>query len=97
MVLKEIEYFNKGKKIKIKVKICKSYWSKFLGLMFRKNSPPLLFIFKKEIKLNIHSFFCKPFKALWIDKNMNVRKVIDGKPWKLNYSGIGKYLLEIPE
>mgnify|MGYP001401109806 CR=1 FL=1 len=96
MVLEEITYFLDGKKIKIKAKVVNSFNGKFKGLMFRKNSPPLLFIFKKEKKLSIHSLFCRPFRAIWLDKNMKATKIVDDKGWKLNLSGRGKYLLEIP-
>ena len=96
MVLKKITYFIKGKRKKIKAKIIKSPLEKFNGLMFKRNSPPLLFVFKKEKKLSIHSFFCKPFKVIWLDENMRSTRIIDAKSWKLNFSGRGKYLLEIP-
>ncbi len=96
MVLEEITYTSNGKRKKIKAKIVNSFKGKFRGLMFKKNSPPLLFVFKKEKKLSIHSLFCKPFRAIWLDKNMNVTKIIDDKGWKLNISGKGKYILEIP-
>jgi uncharacterized membrane protein (UPF0127 family) len=64
--------------------------------MFKKSSPPLLFVFGKEQNLSIHSLFCKPFTAIWLDQNKKITKIVDGKPWRLNYSGRGKYLLEIP-
>ncbi|MCK5321491.1 DUF192 domain-containing protein [Candidatus Pacearchaeota archaeon] len=96
MVLKEITYFINGKGKKIKVKICNTPSKKFLGLMFKKNSPPLLFIFNKNKTLSIHSLFCKPFKAIWLDEKMHSTKVVDVKNWKLNISGRGKYLLEVP-
>ena len=96
MVLKEFEYYDDREKRKINVKICKSIWSKFLGLMFRKNSCPLLFVFNKDKKLSIHSLFCKPFRAIWLNKNKKATKIIDVKTWRLKISGKGKYLLEIP-
>ena len=96
VALKTITYFLNGKKKKIKVKICNTILSKTIGLMFKKSSPSLLFIFNKNKKLSIHSIFCKPFKAIWLDEKMNATKVIDVKTWKLNISGKGKYLLEIP-
>lgn len=98
--MKKIEKFTyydeKNKKRTIKVKVCKSIWSKFSGLMFRKNSPPLLFVFKKGKNLSIHSLFCKPFKAIWLDDKMKITKFIEIKKWRTNFSGMGKYLLEIP-
>ena len=97
MVLERINYFVNGKKKKINAKVCKTPLKKFLGLMFKKNSPPLLFIFKKEKNLTVHSFFCKPFKAIWLDKNMSQIKSLEVKDWRLNLSGRGNFLLEIPK
>ncbi|MFA4960153.1 MAG: hypothetical protein WC548_00650 [Candidatus Pacearchaeota archaeon] len=96
MVIKKITYYSNGKKFSINAKICKSLWSKFSGLMFRKKNPPLFFVFNKNKKLSIHSFFCKPFRAIWLDDKMNVTKIIDIKTWEFNFSGKGRYLLEIP-
>jgi len=94
--MKKITYYeNKIKKI-VQVEIMDTPWKKFKGLMFQKRSPPLLFIFNKNKKLSIHSLFCQPFKAIWLDEKMNATKILDVKTWKLNISGHGKYLLEIP-
>jgi len=94
--MKEITYFIDGKREKIDVKICDTIFKKSLGLMFKKNSPALLFVFDKNKTLAIHSLFCKPFKAIWLDEKMHSTKFVDVKNWKLNISGKGKYLLEIP-
>ena len=97
MALKEITYFTDNlKKKKIKVKICDTILSKTIGLMFKKDSPPLLFIFNKNKILRIHSLFCKPFTAIWLDEKMSSTKVVDVKKWKLDISGRGKFLLEVP-
>lgn len=96
MTKKEITYFMEGKKKKIEVELCDTPLKKFSGLMFRKNSPPLLFVFNKNKKLSIHSFFCKPFRVVWLDENMRATKFVDVKKWRPNFSGRGKYLLEIP-
>lgn len=61
----------KIKKIKIKGKlvearVCDNVFSRARGLMFRRNSLPLLFVFKKPGRYSIHSFFCKPFRAVWM-------------------------------
>jgi len=68
------------KKIKLKGKIieaevCDTIFSKARGLMFRKHSKPMLFVFKKPTRQSIHSFFCRPFKAIWLYKG----KIIDEK------------------
>ncbi len=96
MALKKITYFIDGKIKTIKVEICDTLLKKFIGLMFKKKSPPLFFTFNKNKKLSIHSFFCKPFKAVWLDDKMRATKFTDVKNWKFNISGRGKYILEIP-
>lgn len=96
MNLKKITYYIEGKKQAINVKVCNTIISKGIGLMFQKNSPPLLFICKKTQPILITSYFCRPFKAIWLDEKFHPTKIIDVKKWKLNISGRGKYLLEIP-
>lgn len=93
--LEEIIYYIKGKKKTILAKRLKTPWQMATGLMFKKNSPPLLFT--SRITYNpITSIFCKPFTAIWLDEKMHATKVIEVKKWKLNIPGKGKYLLEIP-
>ena len=87
----------KGKNIKLEVRECKNIFSKARGLMFRKKSKPLLFVFKNPTKQSIHSFFCRPFVAVWFYK----AKIIDiklVKPWKFFIKPRTKFdkLLEIP-
>jgi uncharacterized membrane protein (UPF0127 family) len=96
MALKEIVYFAEGKKKKIRVKVCDTFLSKVSGLMFRKNSFPLFFVFGNNKSLSIHSLFCKPFRAIWLDEKMRATRIVDVRTWKFNISGRGKYLLEIP-
>jgi len=96
MKLKKITYYTDGKKKTINAKLCDTILKKFTGLMFRGKCPPLLFIFNKNKTLTIHSFFCKPFRAIWLDEKMQTTKIIDVKNWRLNISGKGKSLLEIP-
>ncbi len=96
MVLNKITYLDGKTKKTLNVELCDNTWKKFRGLMFRKNSPPLLFIFSKERDLTIHSFFCKPFIAIWLDGKMRVNKKLEIKKWMPHISGYGKYLLEVP-
>ena len=87
----------KNKTYNLKIKECKTTLSKTLGLMFKKNSPPLLFIFKKPTRQPIHSFFCNPFLAIWFNNNQIIDvKLI--KKWKLSIRPKQKFnkLLEIP-
>jgi uncharacterized membrane protein (UPF0127 family) len=65
--------------------------------MFRKNSPALLFYFKKDSNDSIHSFFCKKFIAIWF----NDGKIVDVKyvlPWKISVKPGKSFdkLLEVP-
>ena len=86
-----------GRKFEVEVEECKTVLGKTMGLMFRKKSLPLLFYFNKLGRAPIHSFFCKPFFAIWFDG----KKVVDGKlvkPWRLSVKPKEKFdkLLEVP-
>jgi len=87
----------KNKNFNLDVKECRTILSKTSGLMFRKKSPALLFIFKKPVKISIHSFFCVPFTAIWFldDKIIEIKNV---RPWKFHIVPKKKFnrLLEIP-
>jgi len=88
---------HKGKKICIDVEECKTVLQKTHGLMFKKKSKPLLFIFGKKTSEGIHSFFCVPFIAIWFfnDKIIDIKYV---RPWRFYVRPYGKFdkLLEIP-
>jgi len=87
----------KGKKKIIECEECKSFFSKARGLMFRKNPKPLIFNFKKPTKMVIHSFFCKPFIAVWLKKGKVIeRKKV--KPFSFSVRPREKYdcLVELP-
>jgi len=66
----------KNHKIEIKnIKECQGI-NKFIGLMFKpKNTEALLFEFSKPISIKIHSLFCKPFLAIWLDENNKIIEV----------------------
>jgi uncharacterized membrane protein (UPF0127 family) len=88
----------KNRKFNIDVEECKTYLSKASGLMFRKKSKPLLFIFSRGTRESIHSFFCVNFIAIWFD-NGEIVDVKLVKPWKIYIKPRRKFykLLEIPE
>ncbi len=89
-------------KIKIKdetydAELCDTIWKKFRGLMFRKNPKPLFFVFKKPTRQPIHSFFCKPFRAIWLYNGGIIEdKII--KPFKTSIKPKKEFthLVEIP-
>ena len=87
----------KCKNFYIDVEECDNYFSRARGLMFRKKSKPLLFIFGKQTKQAIHSFFCIPFVAVWFDGN-DIIDIKIVKPWVAFIKPKKKFnkLLEIP-
>ena len=70
-----------------KIRICDTFFSRFMGLMFKKNAKiPLLFeiperINKKE-RSSIHSFFMRfEIVIVFIDKCNMVYEIAELKPW----------------
>jgi uncharacterized membrane protein (UPF0127 family) len=93
----DFSFYIKEKPITIKVKPLTTLTQQFLGLMFRKKSPSLLFIQKRPVRFSIHSYFCKPFIGIWLldDKIIKIKIV---KPNTFSVKPQGKFnkLLEIP-
>ena len=91
---------NKTKKRKIAADYfeCSSFLSQVRGMMFRKKVIPLVFMFSRERRINLHSFFCKEMDLVFLDDN---HKVVEMKKnWKpfSFYSSKKKarILLELP-
>jgi len=87
----------KNKKFSLEVEECNNIFSQARGLMFKKNSKPLLFVFKNKKRRAIHSFFCMPFIAAWFDEG----KIVDVKlvnSWRFLIKPKYRFnrLLEIP-
>lgn len=87
--------------IKLKIsdyEICDSFLSQTRGLMFRKKSKPLLFVWKNPTRISIHSFFVFfPFLAVWYSRGKIIEiKLV--KPWTFAVTPKVKFdkLLEIP-
>jgi len=70
------------------------------GLMFarRESAKALLFNFKKETRISIHSFFCPKFLAVWLNKNNNILEMKKVFPWSFSIFPKRKFskLVEIP-
>ena len=97
MVVKKFKFKQKNRIMELDVGVCETSFSQARGLMFRKKNLPLLFVFKSVKKRSIHSFFCKPFYAIWFDGD----KIVDEKfvkSWKFSVLPKEKFdiLLEIP-
>ncbi len=83
------------------VKFCNSFFSKFLGLMFRKNKDlALIFKFKKPKKHSIHTFFVFfTIDLIFLDNNNKIIEIKkDLKPFSI-YFPRNKYLtlVELPK
>ena len=70
-----------------KIRICDTFFSRFMGLMFKKNAKiPLLFeiperINKKE-RSSIHSFFMRfEIVLVFVDRSNMVYEIANLKPW----------------
>lgn len=73
---------------------------KYIGLMFKtRKTIPLLFEFKEDVNLSIHSYFVFfPFRIIWLDKDDNVIEEKIVKPFTLSVrpSKSFRKILEIP-
>ena len=90
--------FNGLKLIVSDYDICASFFSKVRGLMFRINPKPLLFIWKRPVRISIHSFFVfQKFVAVWYYRG-KIIKIKLVKPWTFAVTPKVKFnkLLEIP-
>ena len=80
-------------------KVCKSIFSRTMGLMFSKPRP-LIFIFEKEKIIPLHMLFVfYPIDALFLDKNKIVVEIKEKfMPFTLyNPKKKSKYILELPK
>jgi uncharacterized membrane protein (UPF0127 family) len=92
---------NKSKKIKIKEVKKISEFEKIIGLMFhsKERCPAMLFEFKKQTNIRIHSLFVFfPFIAIWLDDKNKVVDIKIVKPFRLSIPSKKPFykLLEIP-
>jgi uncharacterized membrane protein (UPF0127 family) len=85
------------RKILVKCNVADNFFKRALGIMFKKDEfSPLLFIFEKTQKISIHSFFCPPFIAVFLDDKKRVVQVNKMRPFSLLVSKPAKYLVELP-
>src|SRR3989344_2981150 len=80
-----MKIFYKNKKIEIPAKKV-SPFGKISGLMFKsRNTENLLFEFKKNTNLRIHSFFVFfPFLAVWLNKKNKVIEIKIVRPFSFS-------------
>ena len=86
-----------GKKMRVPVIVCNTFFSQAKGLMFSRGFNALLFTFDHKTNKSIHSFFCPDFIVIYFDGD----RIIDLKSiTKLSFSirPLASYthFLEIP-
>ncbi len=70
-----------------------------IGIMFRKKlTRPLVFPFSHEQIISIHSLFCVPFDAVFLDKNKKVVEIYTNvKPFSfITTKRKARFLVEMP-
>lgn len=81
-------YLKKSDKKISNIKVANSFFSRFIGLMFKKDTDyPLLFEIPQNInnrhRSSIHSCFMRfDLKLVFIDKNNIIYEISDLKPWR---------------
>jgi len=71
----------------VKVKLCETFWSKFIGLMFLKDLKPsegIVLVENSESKLNtsIHMLFMNfDISVLWLDHQLVIVDKVLAKKW----------------
>jgi uncharacterized membrane protein (UPF0127 family) len=71
----------------VNVKVCDTFWSRLIGLMFSRELKPddgLLFVEKNETRMNttIHMMFMQyDITVLWLDKQMVIVDKVLAKKW----------------
>ncbi len=76
-------------------KICRSEFSKFLGLMFSRIKTTL-FVFDSDVRYSIHSFFVfSTIDLVFLDKNRRVIETERLKPFRIYFPKKSyRYLIE---
>lgn len=78
--------------------ICKSCFSKLLGLMFRWPEEGLIFINNKPKRYDLHTFFVfYPIDILFLDENKKIIKIYKRvRPFRFYIKGVeSKYIVEL--
>jgi uncharacterized membrane protein (UPF0127 family) len=93
-----LKFNYQDRKIEMDVEVCGSILSQISGLMFKKNSKPLFFVFKNKKKRPIHSYFCVPFYAIWFNGDEIVDEMlIEDRKFSIKPLKEFDRLLEIPK
>lgn len=91
----------KNKLLAKKTILCKTEFSKMLGLMFSSKNKiknkAMIFIFEKEQSISIHMLFVfYPIDVLWLDKKKKIVELKTMQPFTVHYpKGNAKYVVEL--
>ena len=80
-------------------KLCESIFSKIRGQMFRKKIIPMVFVFNKEQRIDLHSWFVKePIDIIYINSAWEVVEMVhEFMPRKIHKpKKKAMYVLEMP-
>jgi uncharacterized protein len=91
--------FTKKRVIAKNYLICRSFWSKLRGQMFRKNIVPIVFEFERERRVDLHSWFVKePFDIIFLNSSWEVVELVHEFFPKKTYKPKNKasFVLEMP-
>jgi uncharacterized membrane protein (UPF0127 family) len=96
MVQQKVSFNYQRKKFSLSVHKC-NFIDKIFGLIIYRRQA-LLFDFKKEKNISIHSLFCPKFLAIWLDKQNKIIEIQLIKPWRFSILPSRKFkkLIEIP-
>lgn len=110
--LEQVSAFNitKNKPVMSKIKVARSFFERFKGLMFLKEPQPLVIEFPQSagVTAPIHTFFVNfPIDVIFLDPNFKVVDIMENIPpanlTKLNTckfytpQTLAKYVLELPQ
>ena len=87
----------KGKPIKCKPAVTE--WQKAVGLMFKSNIQPMIFVFKKEKKHAFHTFFMlKSIDMVFVNSEKVVVDKITALPFRVHIrpKKPARYVIELP-
>ncbi len=89
----------KNKIISEEFEECSTFWEQTKGMMFRKKVVPLVFSFKKEQVVRLHSFFCPgAIDLVLLNEDWLVVELCSEWPVKSSFVSENKcmFLLELP-
>jgi uncharacterized protein len=82
----------KATELAAEVRVARSVWARFWGLMGRRELPPGHGLLISPCS-SVHTFFMRfPIDVIYLDRAGRVVKVVDGmKPWRMDLGGSGAH------